>query len=167
MNRKDLSSWLFQNSLEDQWWLAFNGSTQSQPLTLDEIENLIELESPIEMLSQGNRLSLKVLHVSQEALQNPPWIDLEILKTPTPQRSEVETRTREVKQIKPVGKPKAGGSEIFFAYFLSILLPIFGILAGFVLLSKGQKEHGTNVIVVSILMMFLAYFFAPRLFSLG
>ncbi len=152
MNRKDLSSWLFQNSLEDQWWLAINGLTQSQPFTLDEIEDLIGHKHP------GSVLSLMVLHQSQATLQNPPWIDLEILKTPIPLRSEVNTHASEVKLSKPVEKPKVGGFQIFLAYFLSIFVPIFGILAGIVLLSKGQKEHGTNVIVVSIMVAFSVYF---------
>lgn len=73
MNIKELNKWLFENSLEDQWWISLNEEVQETTLTLSDVGSQLD-----------NKLNLrvKVLHVSQGDLSSPPWVDVEKVRPP-------------------------------------------------------------------------------------
>lgn len=69
MTPKQLREWLFHNSQVDQWWLSLESVTGESPFTVSEIEELI---------SGGQYTQALVLHVSQEDLTPPPWVDVDL-----------------------------------------------------------------------------------------
>jgi TM2 domain-containing membrane protein YozV len=69
MTPKELREWLFRNSWEDQWWIAFDGFVYDCLVTVKEIE---------EKLKGGQYAQAHVLHFSQTEFSNPPWIEVEL-----------------------------------------------------------------------------------------
>lgn len=68
MTIDELRHWLFTNSLEDQWWMTFDGISQNQPMDTSSIERFLVC---------GKYTNIQVLHVSQASMSNPPWIKVE------------------------------------------------------------------------------------------
>ena len=110
MTTRQLREWLFENSLEDQWWLRIYSVTEENPLTLAEVER--------ELSGLGYEAA-ELLHVSQAGLANPSWIGFET----TPSRSAYRNAARST----PQAKRKAGKDRP--SLILMIGLPFVGILA--------------------------------------
>ena len=71
MTTKQLKEWLFLNSQSDQWWISLDEVTEENPMTIAEI---------VEILKSGQYANAQVLHISQDELVNPPWIDIQVLE---------------------------------------------------------------------------------------
>lgn len=118
MTFNQLREWLFQNSLEDQWWLSLDSVTEESPLTVSEIEECIE---------SGDYGTAQALHVSQSEMTNPPWIDVEIPSRTPPQAFQAQRPT--VSSIAPATqKPQeALGIIILLLPLVSALLIWFWV----------------------------------------
>lgn len=155
MTIKQLQNWLFQNSLEDQWWVSVHDSTEQFPKSLSKIEqDLVVLDS-----KHYGEVKMKVLHVSQAEMINPPWVELEQEKSPdSPPLSQTP-----VSAVPSAPTRKAvPTSNIVIAYILAVVFPIFGIIAGIILLAKGDGGNGAGAIILSVLAAIVNYsiFFA-------
>ena len=92
MTPKQLREWLFQNSQVDQWWLSLESVTEESPVTVSEIE---------ERIRGGQYKQALVLHVSQEDLAHPPWVDVG-LPHPTQQSSRLASVEESEPQLPPL-----------------------------------------------------------------
>lgn len=87
MKAKELREWLFQHSLEDSWYLSSEGYLFQELFTIKDIEDFAKR-------AQGS--SLKVLHVSNCDMENPPWVDFDV--------SKPETSAKKVSAARPVSQ---------------------------------------------------------------
>ena len=138
MNIQDLQNWMFQNSLEDQWWVAVDDVTQGELKSLHQVQ---------EICAANPKAKVKVLHSSQAQLDNPPWIEFEL----------PVSRYCTAKDHHSYGTITA----------VSVLLPIIGLIVGIAYLTKDRpvdKKLGEHAIAVSILFMFIWYWVGAFLF---
>jgi len=143
---KKLKEWLFQNSLDDQWWISVDGVTNNSPQTLHEIEALLDSEY---------HTRCEVLHSSQSTLSNPPWIEVEIdhfdtiIGSMSGEVKNASSRNFSNKQeVKRCGQPpKNPGVAAVLSFFIPGLGQIY----------NGQIAIG----IITLFMTIVLYFVFP------
>lgn len=68
MTTKQLREWLFEHSLEDQWWVSLDGVTEDVVMTLAEAEARARVDGYADV---------RVLHVTQGEMESPPWVEVD------------------------------------------------------------------------------------------
>lgn len=67
MTIEHLRAWMAQYQQADKWWLAFSTGTHPEPVTLDQVE---------QVLAQHPQESISLLHVDQAAAGSTEWVPL-------------------------------------------------------------------------------------------
>ncbi len=146
MTVSDLRNWLFQNGLEDQWWLSLEGVLEENPMSLSEVEAHI---------STSNFADIKVSHVSHSSQQNPPWVDID--RPPPPQTQSYSPQAKELIILGHSSFPAAhsqstGPPTSRVAYvLLGLFLGFFGIHNFY----AGYSGKGITQLLITILIGWL------------
>ncbi len=88
--------WALTEGLADSWWLLIDGVTEPEPLSMDEIE---------ERLNLGDYAEIQVLHASQAEVEPAPWANLHTFKDEVAKAVNRTAPIIETEKSSPFGVP--------------------------------------------------------------